>query len=136
VWGPLLDLRRRQGDRAALETLIAETIEVASDPHLRATLRMERAKLLLDAADRMDDAIDALRDLLAEEPGHHETAELLLDVYARAGRTDERPAIASGSPRSRCSSAASWVRSTTRRLARRPAESSATRSRSPKPTAR
>lgn len=89
VWEPLLEVLRRLGDRARLEALIANTIDNVFDASERNVLRLERARLLLDAAGRENEAADALREILDDEPEQQGAARLLMDLYERTGRRDE-----------------------------------------------
>jgi len=89
VWEPLLAVLRTLGDRARLERLIADTIENVFDASERNVLRLERARLLLDVTGREDEASVALREILEDEPEQHQTAQALMDLYARTGRDEE-----------------------------------------------
>ena len=89
VWAPLLDVTRRRGDHARLQTLIASTLENVFDPKERNELRMERARLLMADDGRLDDATTVLREVLEEDPDHTDAAAVLADVYTRTGRMDE-----------------------------------------------
>jgi tetratricopeptide (TPR) repeat protein len=83
VWLPLLDIRRRIGDRAVLEAKLKEAIECAFDAAWRSELRMERAKLLLDASP--DEAAAELDEVLQEDAENEEAASLLTTIYERRG---------------------------------------------------
>lgn len=87
VWEPLLDVYRRLGDLEKLEALIAVTVDATYEPADRNRLRLERARLLLGQGEREDDAIQALRDVLDEDPGHGEAGALLMDLYEKRGQT-------------------------------------------------
>jgi tetratricopeptide (TPR) repeat protein len=93
VWEPLLAIYRRLGDLDALEHTIKIVADHVWDNAQRNALRLERARVLLQRPDRVDEAISALRYVLGDEPEHDEASELLRDVLRRAGRTHEYAAV-------------------------------------------
>ena len=86
VWQPLLGVYRRIGDASVLEAKLKEAIECAFDAAWRSELRMERAKLLLEA--RPDEAAAELDEVLQEDAENEEAAALLTTIHERRG--DER----------------------------------------------
>jgi len=91
VWGPLLDLRRRAGDRDVLEQKLKEAIECAFDVSFRIQLRRERASLLLDT--RWEEAAAELSELLNEDEDDTQAALTLTQLYERHGRHDDLAAL-------------------------------------------
>ncbi len=89
VWGPLLDVLRRLGDRVRLERLIADTIENVFDASERNVLRLERVRLLLDGQGREQEAATSLNEILEDEPDQEGAATMLMDLYQRLGRDSE-----------------------------------------------
>ena len=88
VWEPLLDVYRRMGARDRLDRLIATTVDAVFDAGDRRRLRMERARLLLDAG-RDDDAATVLREIVDDDRDDLDAAELLAGVLERHEREDE-----------------------------------------------
>lgn len=89
VWGPLLDVLRRLGDRERLERLIADTIENVFDATERNVLRLERVRLLLDGQGREQEAAASLNEILEDEPEQEGAATMLMELYQRLGRESE-----------------------------------------------
>lgn len=85
VWRPLAGLYRELGDLDRLARLVEDTVDSLTDADERLSLRLELAQSLL-AEKRLDDAIDALRNLLMEDPQHAEAGQLLLDAFVQAER--------------------------------------------------
>ncbi|MFN3187696.1 MAG: tetratricopeptide repeat protein [Nannocystaceae bacterium] len=85
VWRPLAGLYRELGDLDRLTRLVEDTVDSLTDADERLGLRLELAQSLLSEG-RLDDAIDALRNLLMEDPRHAEAGQLLLDALVRADR--------------------------------------------------
>ncbi len=88
TWKPLAGLYRELGELDRLSRLVEDTVDTLVDPAARHGLRLELAQTLLDAQ-RIDDAIDTLRNLLMEDPSHGQAGALLLEAYQRAGRHDD-----------------------------------------------
>lgn len=91
VWTPLLDLRRRAGDRGALEQKLKEAIDCAFDVSFRIQLRRERAGLLLESS--WEEAAGELSELLNEDEDDAQAALTLTQLYERHGRHDELAAL-------------------------------------------
>lgn len=88
VWRPLAGLYRELGDLDRLSRLVEDTVDSITGTEERMALRLELAQTLL-AADRVDDAIDALRNLLAEDPSHEDAGALLMRAYTQSGRHED-----------------------------------------------
>ncbi len=91
VWVPLLDLRRRGGDRDLLEQKLKEAIECAFDVTWRIVLRRERAALLLET--RWEEAAGELSELLNEDEDDTSAALQLTQLYERYDRPDDLAAL-------------------------------------------
>ncbi len=92
-WEPLLETYRRLGDVERLERTLRLVADGLFDPTERSALRLERARLLLDRADRLDESIAALRYVLGDDPANTDAAGLLRQVLRRTGRMDELSAL-------------------------------------------
>lgn len=88
VWRPLAGLYRELGDLDRLSRLVEDTVDSITNSEERMALRLELAQTML-GADRVDDAIDALRNLLVEDPGHADAGALLLQAYTQSGRHED-----------------------------------------------
>lgn len=88
VWRPLAALYRELGDLDRLSRLVEDTVDSITNTEERMALRLELAQTLL-AADRLDDAIDALRNLLVEDPSHDSAGALLMQAYTQSGRHED-----------------------------------------------
>lgn len=93
LWKPLLDVVRRLGDEPRLVRLLDSAAEAVFDPSERATLRLERVRLLLGSGGKTEEAIAALRKILEEEPDHAGAAAQLCDLLEQTGERDELVAI-------------------------------------------
>ncbi len=89
AWRPLADLYRELGDLDRLSRLVEDTVDSVTDPEERNALRLELARTLLQSGERVDDAVEVLRNLLMEQPEHHEAGALLATALEQAGRDDE-----------------------------------------------
>ncbi len=89
IWKPALDVLRKMGDRHRVERVLTKAAEAVSDPHAQNQLRVAKARLLLGVAGRQDDAVDTLREVLAEDPDHQAAAEMLCDLLGKLGQRDE-----------------------------------------------
>ncbi len=89
VWEPLLDVYRMAGDHERVARLLDATIEHVFDPAARNRLRLERARILLTDPSRTDEAIEALRGVLDEDPDDATATTLLADLYERLGRAED-----------------------------------------------
>ncbi|MBM4363726.1 MAG: tetratricopeptide repeat protein, partial [Deltaproteobacteria bacterium] len=89
AWRPLLELYRKLGAGAALETCIAETVDAVYEPAERNHLRMERGRILLEDPERQEEAERVLREVLDEDPDHVQASVVLSELFERAGRHAE-----------------------------------------------
>jgi tetratricopeptide (TPR) repeat protein len=85
LWGTLLDLYTRAGDRDGLGRLVTETLQQLADPRARNEVRMRFVEFVQarDPDDRA--AVEMLRDVLLDEPDHEDAATRLVDLYERHG---------------------------------------------------
>ncbi len=72
-----------------LAKLLARLIDVAESQEARATLRLELAALQNERFKAPDDAIETLRAILDEDPGHPSAALELSQIYEQTGRDAE-----------------------------------------------
>ncbi|MFW6049946.1 MAG: tetratricopeptide repeat protein [Myxococcota bacterium] len=89
VWEPLLRCYRALGDEDRLNDQAATLMDALLDPGLRNAVRMEKARYLLGIEERQFDAVDILKDVLAEEPEHAEAGSLLADLYEKSGYDED-----------------------------------------------
>ena len=92
VWEPLLAVYRAQGDRVRLEAFLSATSAVATTPTDRNRLRLERARLCLDAGDEHE-AIGILREILDDDVNETASADMLFDLYKKARRAEDGLAL-------------------------------------------
>jgi tetratricopeptide (TPR) repeat protein len=85
IWGTLLDLYIKTGDREALGRLVAETLQQLVDPQARNQVRLRFVDFLMarDPDDRTAD--EMLRDVLLDDPENEDAAARLADLYERHG---------------------------------------------------
>lgn len=123
AWEPLAELYIQLDRTDRLERLVEETLDGLQDAADRNALRVKLAKALLRDASRAEAAVEALRDVLLEDPQHDEAQSLLAEHLERTGKTDEllellrnqlMNAQSSGNPDA--------IKATSLRLARRLAE--------------
>jgi thioredoxin-like negative regulator of GroEL len=88
VWEPLLAVFRAQGDRARLEAFLSATSLVATTPADRNRLRLERARLCLDAGNEHE-AVGVLREILEDDPSDAPSADLLYELYQKGHREED-----------------------------------------------
>jgi tetratricopeptide (TPR) repeat protein len=88
----LSTLRAHGGPEEQLELLEA-VIAASDDPAGRASLRVERARLLAGSADRPDEAIDELEQARGEAPLQMEGLRLLAELYRQRGWSDGQPQV-------------------------------------------
>lgn len=89
AWGPLTDIYLKLGNIEGFECLVEETMYSMESPQERNTLRLKWAKLLLNEEGRDADAIDVLKNILLDEPGHSDALALLSEYYTISGREEE-----------------------------------------------
>ncbi len=88
IWKPLLALYRQLGERAKLLACLTEAEDNADGPQERRALRLERIRLTIDAG-RANEAEQALRDALDDDPDNDEAATLLVSILEQSGRSSE-----------------------------------------------
>ncbi|MBN2529186.1 MAG: tetratricopeptide repeat protein [Deltaproteobacteria bacterium] len=89
VWEPLSDIYLKLGNIEGFECLVEETMYSLESTQERNALRQKWARMLLDNDGREADAVDVLKNILLDEPGHSEALALLSDYYKRSGREEE-----------------------------------------------
>jgi tetratricopeptide (TPR) repeat protein len=89
AWEPLAKLYLELGDVEGFERLVEESMYTIEDPPSRNVLRLLWAKLLLATDGREADAIDVLKNIQLEEPGHEESLALLSSHLEQNERFDE-----------------------------------------------
>jgi tetratricopeptide (TPR) repeat protein len=85
-------LRKLYGDAGRdkdLARLLLRLVDIASTPSQRAVLRLELAKLHETRFHAPEDAIEALRAILDEEPSHADAVIALSQLYESTGRDAE-----------------------------------------------
>lgn len=87
-WEPLLALLRQMGDSRRLVEVLERTVRAVNSPEDRACLRLEQARLLIDAG-QLAEAAEELRALLAEDPAQSEAAILLVGILEQGGQFEE-----------------------------------------------
>lgn len=88
AWMPLLSLYRRSGRMDRWVLLLNQTVPAVESPAERNMLRLEQARVLTESGN-FAPAIDALKEILLEEPTQSEAAELLSDLLERESREEE-----------------------------------------------
>ncbi|MCP4680400.1 MAG: tetratricopeptide repeat protein [Deltaproteobacteria bacterium] len=81
AWEPLAELYANMGDMDRLERLIEEVLGSLTDPKERNALRLRHSKLLVATPGREDEAVEALKDILLEDPNHDDAVALLADHF-------------------------------------------------------
>jgi tetratricopeptide (TPR) repeat protein len=77
------------GHDRELSRLFLRLVDVAATQEVRAALRLELAKLYADRFHTPEDAIEALRAILDEDPTHAEAVLRLSAMYEQTGRDSE-----------------------------------------------
>jgi tetratricopeptide (TPR) repeat protein len=85
----LRDLYAGAGKYKELAKLLARLIDVAASADERSRLRLELARIQSDRFKAPDDAVETLRAILDEEPGHPEAVLTLSQLYEQTGRDAE-----------------------------------------------
>jgi len=88
-------LYAEQGRFQDLGRLIERLIDVATSPAERSKLRIELAKLSEEKFASLDTAIDQLRAVLEDEPGHELAVVHLSELYERTQRDEELASLLS-----------------------------------------
>ncbi|MDD9936468.1 MAG: hypothetical protein OXT09_22845 [Myxococcales bacterium] len=89
LWQPLLSVLAQIGDRARFDAFADRCIDDLLGPDERAIVHMARARFLIDVIQDERSAVEPLRALLDDEPGHIEATDLLTDIYQRNGMNSE-----------------------------------------------
>ena len=88
VWQPLLTIYRETGDGDRLGSVISSTLPALVTAGERNALRLEHAKFLIENLKRYHDALDVLRDALADDADNLEAAELYEATLRNLGDDD------------------------------------------------
>jgi Tfp pilus assembly protein PilF len=87
-WEPLLAILRHLGDSRQLVEVLERTVRAVKSQEDRARLRLEQARLLIDAGQAAE-AADELRAILAEDPSQSEAVIMLVGILEHEGKFDE-----------------------------------------------
>ncbi|MBX3155744.1 MAG: hypothetical protein KF773_07080 [Deltaproteobacteria bacterium] len=88
VWQPLLTIYRELGDGDRLGSVISSTLPNLVTAGERNALRLEHVRFLIDNLKRHHDALDVLRDALADDADNLEAAELYESTLRQLGDDD------------------------------------------------
>jgi tetratricopeptide (TPR) repeat protein len=88
VWQPLLSIYRELGDGDRLGSVISSTLPNLMSAAERNALRLEHVRFLIDHLKRHHDALDVLRDALADDADNLEAAELYEHTLRQLGDDD------------------------------------------------
>jgi len=88
VWQPLLSIYRELGDADRLGSVISSTLPNLVTPAERNALRLEHVRFLIENLKRHHDALDVLRDALADDADNLEAAELYEATLRQLGDDD------------------------------------------------
>lgn len=88
VWQPLLTIYRELGDGDRLGSVVSSTLPALVTPAERNALRLEHATFLLDKLKRAHDALDVLRDALADDADNLAAAQLYEHTLRELGDND------------------------------------------------
>jgi tetratricopeptide (TPR) repeat protein/Tfp pilus assembly protein PilF len=88
VWQPLLSIYRELGDGDRLGSVISSTLPNLVTPAERNALRLEHVRFLIENLKRHHDALDVLRDALADDADNLEAAELYESTLRQLGDDD------------------------------------------------
>jgi tetratricopeptide (TPR) repeat protein/DNA-directed RNA polymerase subunit F len=69
--------------------LLTRLVDIAESPAERSLLRLETAKICLEKLDAPGEAMDHLKAILDEEPGHEEATLTLSTLYEKTGRDQD-----------------------------------------------
>lgn len=72
-----------------LGTLMAKLLEAATDPSVRADLKVSLARLEREQFENLERAVLLLEEVFAEAPSHPQAAAALADIYQEAERFEE-----------------------------------------------
>ena len=88
VWQPLISIYRELGDSDRLGSVISSTLPALVTAGERNALRLEHARFLIENLKRFHDALDVLRDALADDADNLEAAELYEGTLRHLGDDD------------------------------------------------
>ena len=88
VWQPLLTIYRETGDGDRLASVVSSTLPNLVTAGERNALRLEHARFLIENLKRLHDALDVLRDALADDADNLEAAELNESTLRQLGDDD------------------------------------------------
>ena len=88
VWQPLLSIYRELGDGDRLGSVISSTLPNLMTPAERNALRLEHVRFLIENLKRHHDALDVLRDALADDADNLDAAELYEASLRQLGDDD------------------------------------------------
>ncbi|HEY0195162.1 MAG TPA: hypothetical protein VGC42_28805, partial [Kofleriaceae bacterium] len=88
VWQPLLTIYRELGDGDRLGSVISSTLPNLMSPAERNALRLEHVRFLIENLKRHHDALDVLRDALADDADNLEAAEMYESTLRQLGDDD------------------------------------------------
>ncbi len=89
LWEPLVALLRTTGQLAELAELLGDIGSEVDDPAQRSQLRLERAELLLQTPGNEKPAIDALFEVIADDPACISAVSRLRELLIATGRSAE-----------------------------------------------
>lgn len=89
LWQPLLYLLRATGQNEPLAALLGEIGSEVDDPAERSQLRLERADLLLQKPGNEEPAIQALFEVIADDPSCISAVARLRELLVATGRASE-----------------------------------------------
>lgn len=85
AWQPLADIYLRLGLLEKLERVVTETLDGLQAPAERSELRVALANGLMAVPGREEEAVNVLRDVLAEDPKHEAAHAKLAEYWERTG---------------------------------------------------
>jgi tetratricopeptide (TPR) repeat protein len=89
LWQPLLFLLRQTGQLGELTELLGQITSEVDDPQERSQLRLERAELLLQSPGNEEPAIEALSEVIADDPSCVSAVARLRELLVATGRSGE-----------------------------------------------
>ena len=89
LWRPLLGLLRSSGQLTELSELLGKIAGEVDDPAERSQLRLERADLLLQSPGNEEPAIEALFEVIADDPSCVSAVARLRELLVATGRSQE-----------------------------------------------
>ncbi|MCH9688761.1 MAG: tetratricopeptide repeat protein [Deltaproteobacteria bacterium] len=89
AWEPLAGIYRRLDDVERLHRLVDETLDGLQDTAERNALRLMLVESMLAHEEHIDDALEALRNVLLEDPEHEQAQRLMAEHLRRTGNRDE-----------------------------------------------